>query len=87
MERLKGKRLNDNRNVVAAVIRDKEFQWGGCLFVLALVAAFLISASALAQSYPTKAIKMIVPFPRAASPMSWPASSDKSSAKAGASRW
>ena len=63
MERLKGKRLNDNRNVVAAVIRDKEFQWGGCLFVLALVAAFLISASALAQSYPTKAIKMIVPFP------------------------
>lgn len=40
-------------------VREKGFK----PFALALSAVFLMSASALAQSYPTKAIKMIVPFP------------------------
>jgi tripartite-type tricarboxylate transporter receptor subunit TctC len=63
MKRLKGKCPCGSGNVETVLIRDKRCKLGGCLFIVALFAAFLMSASALAQSYPNKAIKMIVPFP------------------------
>ncbi len=63
MERFKDKCPYGSSNVETALIRDRRFNFGWLFFVWALSAAFLMSASALAQSYPTKAIKMIVPFP------------------------
>ncbi len=44
-------------------LTDQGFKLGVRLFILAMSGAFLMSASALAQSYPTKPIRMIVPFP------------------------
>lgn len=42
--------------------------------VAVAAAALLVSPVAFAQAYPTKPVKVVVPFPPAAPPTSWPAS-------------